>query len=144
MRAMPLVFPDDKASWAFEEQYMLGPSLLLAPIIQPGGSVEIYLPNGTWYDLNTGETLTGGKVILYEGVPLDKFPIFGRDGGWLNLGPIVPHTGQLKDENREQEVWIFGEPDSNHGIQSENIKVVKENNLRKLIVPDNIRIKQFG
>jgi len=56
----------------------------------------------------------------------------------------VPHTGQLKDENREQEVWIFGEPDSNHGIQSENIKVVKENNLRKLIVPDNIRIKQFG
>jgi alpha-D-xyloside xylohydrolase len=144
MRAMPLAFPDDKAAWAFEEQYMLGPSVLVAPIIQPGGSVEVYLPNGNWYDLNTGEALTGGKVILYEGVPLDKCPIFGREGGWMNLGPIVQHTGQLEDENREQEVWVFGKPDPSIGLQSDNIRIENKGDMRKLIMPGSIQMTQFG
>jgi alpha-D-xyloside xylohydrolase len=144
MRSMVLAFPEDKASWAFEEQYMLGPSLLVAPILQPGGSVEVYLPDGTWYDLNTGEELAGGRVILYEGVPLDKMPMFGRKGGWLNLGPVVQHTGELTDENREQEIWLFGEPDPNIGIQSDNLKVITKINVHQLIAPDKVQITQFG
>jgi alpha-D-xyloside xylohydrolase len=141
---MVLAFPEDKASWAFEEQYMLGPSLLVAPILQPGGSVEVYLPDGTWYDLNTGEELAGGRVILYEGVPLDKMPMFGRKGGWLNLGPVVQHTGELTDENREQEIWLFGEPDPNIGIQSDTLQVITKNNVHQLISPDKVQITQFG
>jgi alpha-D-xyloside xylohydrolase len=143
MRAMPLAFPDDKASWAFEEQYLLGPSLLVAPITQQGGSVKIYLPHGNWYDLNTGEKFEGGRVILYEGVPLDKCPMFGREGGWLNLGPIVQHTGQLDGKARETEIWVFGVPDPEIGYKSENIELAEDGGNRKLLVAENIKLTNF-
>ena len=37
MRAMPLAFPDQPESWAFDTQYLFGPDLLVAPILRPGG-----------------------------------------------------------------------------------------------------------
>jgi alpha-D-xyloside xylohydrolase len=46
MRAMNLAFPEDPLAWQFEHQYMLGPSLLVAPVIQAGGHVRFYLPAG--------------------------------------------------------------------------------------------------
>lgn len=144
MRAMPLAFPEDKASWAFEEQYLLGSSLLVAPIIQPGGAVEVYLPHGKWYDLNSGEQLIGGKVILYEDVPLDKFPMFGREGGWLNLGPVVQHTGELDQKNRIEELWVFGEPDPNIGYLDENIEFLEKDGVLELKATQGIKVVHFG
>ena len=46
LRAMPLAFPDQPEAWGFDTQYMLGPDLLVAPILAPGGTVRVYLPPG--------------------------------------------------------------------------------------------------
>jgi alpha-D-xyloside xylohydrolase len=109
MRAMPLAFPDDRAAWAFEEQYLLGPSLLVAPVITPGGRVRFYLPAGGWYDLDSGERLEGPRVIDRT-VPLEQMPVYGREGFMLPLGPVVQHTGELAAGMQIDEVWVFGKP----------------------------------
>lgn len=107
MRAMPLAFPDDPASWAFEHQYLLGPSLLVAPVLEPGGRVRVYLPPGGWYDIGTRERLEGPRVIERI-VGLDQMTIYGREGTHLPLGPAVQHTGELTSPPAVEEVYAFG------------------------------------
>ena len=110
MRAMPLAFPRHRPVWGFEQQYMLGPALLVAPVVQPGGQVHIYLPPGGWYDVWTGERIEGPHY-LDTTVPLEWIPVYGREGAVLPLGPVVQHTGELEEKPAVTEVWAFGEPE---------------------------------
>src|SRR4051794_23865482 len=48
MRPMLLEFPDDPTSATLERQYMLGPDLLVAPVMSADGTVTYYVPEGTW------------------------------------------------------------------------------------------------
>ncbi len=61
MRAMLLEFPDDPACEALDRQYMLGPSLLVAPVFSEEGDVSFYLPDGKWTHVLTGEIAEGGR-----------------------------------------------------------------------------------
>ena len=92
-RAMVYACPDEPQSWAFEEQYLLGDALLVAPVLQPGGQVRVYLPAGRWQHLFTGEWFEGGRVYNLT-APLEWIPVFGREGTELPLGPAMQHTGE--------------------------------------------------
>lgn len=74
MRAMLLEFPDDPAVENLDRQYMLGDSILVAPIFTEDGQVSVYLPSGTWTHFLTGETVDGGtwrkEVHGYQSLPL--------------------------------------------------------------------------
>lgn len=59
LRAMVLVFPNDPACDYLDRQYMLGDSLLVAPVLSHTGSVNYYVPAGKWTKLLTGETIEG-------------------------------------------------------------------------------------
>jgi len=109
MRAMPVVFPDDPAAWAFEEQYLLGPALFVAPVLASGVAVRFYLPAGTWCDLETEERVAGPRVMTRT-VPVDVIPVYGREGFLLPLGPDVQHTDELTAWAVLNEVWAFGIP----------------------------------
>ncbi len=61
LRAMLLEFPEDPASDTLDRQYMLGDSLLVAPVFNAEGDVNYYLPEGTWTHLLTGEVQQGGR-----------------------------------------------------------------------------------
>ncbi|MFC0672606.1 alpha-xylosidase [Brachybacterium hainanense] len=57
MRPMYMQFPDDPAARALDTQYMLGPDILVAPVLQASGEVDVYLPAGSWVHLLDGEEL---------------------------------------------------------------------------------------
>jgi len=59
MRAMLLEFPGDPACDYLDRQYMLGESLLVAPVFSNDGTVAYYLPTGRWTHLITGEVVEG-------------------------------------------------------------------------------------
>ncbi|MCS6827252.1 MAG: alpha-xylosidase [Caldilinea sp.] len=61
MRPMILEFSDDPASATLDRQYMLGESLLVAPVFTYDGSVEYYLPAGQWTHFFTGKVTEGGR-----------------------------------------------------------------------------------
>lgn len=109
MRGMVLAFPEDRRAWGFEMQYMLGDHLLVAPVLQPGGHVSVYLPEGGWYDYFTGARTEGGCVVDLH-VPLNRIPVFVREGAVLAEGPAVQHTGEITAENRIEGVRVFGIP----------------------------------
>lgn len=61
MRPMFVEFPGDRICETLDKQYMLGDSLLVAPIFKESGEVEYYLPEGKWYNILTNKTVEGGK-----------------------------------------------------------------------------------
>ncbi len=58
---MMLEFPADPACAHLDRQYMLGPSLLVAPIFAEDGTVSYYLPPGRWTSLLNGAAVEGGR-----------------------------------------------------------------------------------
>lgn len=85
MRAFPLEFPDDPQVHNFPFQYLFGESLLIAPVAWEGyDSLEVYLPQGDWYDFWSGERHTGSEKLRYP-TPKNIIPVFVRAGSVIAL-----------------------------------------------------------
>ena len=85
LRPMQLEFGDDPATGYLDRQYMLGADLLVAPVFTADGSVEFYLPAGTWTSFFTGETVTGPRWRR-ETHGFDSIPLYVRDGAVVAIG----------------------------------------------------------
>ena len=80
MRPLFYDFPQDPRSWEIEDQYMFGPSLLVAPVLCEGARErELYLPPGDWTCFWSGARYEGGRVHTVP-APLEQIPVFSRDG----------------------------------------------------------------
>ncbi|TAJ48191.1 MAG: alpha-xylosidase [Herbiconiux sp.] len=90
MRPMLLEFPADPAVRYLDRQYMLGSSLLVAPVFSASGQVEYYLPAGTWTQLLTGET-----VVLPVGTwRRETHDVFSLPV-WVRGGSVLPMTSRV-------------------------------------------------
>jgi alpha-D-xyloside xylohydrolase len=85
MRAMMLEFPEDRTCLPLDQQYLLGGSLLVAPVFSAAGDVEFYLPRGAWTHLLTGAVVEGPAWVS-ERHGFDSLPLFVRQGSVLVTG----------------------------------------------------------
>lgn len=95
IRALPLEFAGDPAAAAFDTEYMLGSSLLVAPVTTTDETMRVYLPAGIWTDFMTHEKIQGPRYITRKAIP-SAMPVFARPNS------IIPTRT----------------PDSNNGIGS--------------------------
>lgn len=78
MRPLFFDWPDDERVWSAGVQWMLGPDLLVAPVLAPDASTwPVYLPEGEWVDVWTGERHAGGGQVSVA-TPIDRIPVFAR------------------------------------------------------------------
>jgi alpha-D-xyloside xylohydrolase len=81
MRPLFVDFPDDPAAWPVEDEFLFGPDLLIAPVLEPAATArEVYLPAGrAWIEAGTGDRHDGGRTVR---VPLsaDRIPVFVSEG----------------------------------------------------------------
>ncbi|HEY6809776.1 MAG TPA: TIM-barrel domain-containing protein [Propionibacteriaceae bacterium] len=90
----PLVFDYqyDATVRDIDDQYLLGPDLLVAPVVGPGITArQVYLPAGDWYDWHTGEPF-GGSQFLTVATPMDRIPIYARGGAVIPMWPEAPDS----------------------------------------------------
>jgi alpha-glucosidase len=98
MRPLFLTFQDDPATYALEDQFMLGDVLLVAPVVEPGAtSRQVYLPPGLWYDFDGPGQHTGGQTISVA-APDGHIPVFVRAGSVLPTWPSMQFVGERQVE----------------------------------------------
>jgi len=85
MRAMVMEFPEDPACDTLDRQYLLGGSLLVAPVFTEQGLVDYYLPAGRWTHLLTGQVREGGRWYRERHDYL-SLPLYVRPGTVLAVG----------------------------------------------------------
>ncbi|MBT1700689.1 DUF5110 domain-containing protein [Fulvivirgaceae bacterium PWU4] len=95
MRGLVMDFPADTHVRNIADQYMFGPALLVNPVYEyKARSRKVYLPESCgWYDLYTGKYFEGGQTVEAE-APLDKMPVFVREGSIIPAGPEIQFTSQ--------------------------------------------------
>ena len=85
MRPMMLEFPDDPACDTLDRQYMMGESLLVAPVFHADSHVDYYLPDGQWTSLLDGRKVQGGHWQR-ETHDFLSLPLMVRPGTVLPMG----------------------------------------------------------
>jgi oligosaccharide 4-alpha-D-glucosyltransferase len=123
----PLFFYHDNPLFnAFDQAYYFGKDLLVAPVVKPGQqSMEIPLPEGSWYDFFNGNYYPGGKTLNFN-LAYKTIPIFARAGSIiprveavnttdhyssrrLYLHTYLPRAdGNLSGQMYEDDGWSFG------------------------------------
>jgi alpha-glucosidase (family GH31 glycosyl hydrolase) len=107
MRHLALARPGDRRAAARDDEYMLGPDLLVAPVLEPGARTRtLYLPRGRWVDLwrsarfrskagtlelGRAHVITGGRTVTVP-APLAQLPLFVRAGATIPLLPADVDT----------------------------------------------------
>lgn len=85
MRSMVLEFTEDRTCHYADKQYMLGDSLLVAPIFNEEGMADYYLPQGSWTNFFTGEVKQGGCWVQEKHDYL-SIPLMVKEGSMIALG----------------------------------------------------------
>ncbi len=126
LRSMRLAFPRDaQAGNHFAHQYLLGPSLLVAPALHDRAETTVWLPAGEkWYHLPTGTKFEGGQAIV---VPVEAggIAVFGREGHVLCIGPDVAGAPSINTIKPVTDAWLFGLPNMDPCVTGIRVKVMQ-------------------
>lgn len=92
-RHLALEFPSDSRSWEVADEFMIGRSLLVAPVIVKGAtSRDVYLPSGDWFAFFDSSDATKGGASVHVDAPLDAIPVFVRGGSIVVMLPDAVRT----------------------------------------------------
>jgi alpha-D-xyloside xylohydrolase len=105
-RALVMDWPDDPNVATIDDQFMCGPSIMVAPMFTGQTKRTVYLPKGSWYDFWTGEKYEGGKKIDI-GKPPEIGPVFVRGDTLLPLA--APTERFAPDTCYEITVRVYGD-----------------------------------
>ncbi|GCE30371.1 hypothetical protein KDA_58550 [Dictyobacter alpinus] len=107
LRPLLLEFPEDPGTARVDDSYLLGESLLVAPVFSEARKPvarHIYLPQGEWIDFWTDQRIEGGRYITRQ-TTLDTIPVYVKAGTILPLGPERQFIGDNVPEDITLEVY---------------------------------------
>lgn len=92
MRPLILEYPADEKFYGNDREFLFGRDFLVAPKLSGDTNpVEVILPQGDWYEYETGKRIRGGQT-LEVATPLDALPLYVRAGALVPEDPLVQST----------------------------------------------------
>lgn len=79
--------------WSYQNQYLFGQNLLVAPVSCSQNFARVYLPPGGWYRFGSDEFFEGNKEVLVS-APLDDLPVFARASSFIPMQSVVQSTSE--------------------------------------------------
>jgi len=102
--AINYTFDEKIYSWKFQNQYLFGSSILVAPVSCNQNFAKVYLPEGEWYRMSTGELFKGKNEIIVD-APLNDLPVFVMASGIIPMQSVVQYTSQKPSSLLEIHVY---------------------------------------
>lgn len=101
-RPMYYDYPEQEEAYTYEGQYMFGNDILAAPITHSDNGTNstdqtVWLPDGKWYEVSTGEVVDGNQVITHN-FTRDQIPYYYREGAIIPLYPKISHLKTRPDK----------------------------------------------
>ncbi|WP_136607798.1 TIM-barrel domain-containing protein [Paenibacillus dokdonensis] len=86
-----------QAGREWDDQFCIGRDLLIAPLFAGESGREVLLPKGVWYEAETGVRHEGDQIIHMD-CPLERFPLFVREGAIIPMMPALNHVPEGMQE----------------------------------------------
>ena len=94
MRPLVLDYPCDSHVHNLGDEYLFGPEILVAPILDEGTRERtVYLPAGVWFDFWSDARHSGDRFVRVQ-AELDSMPLFVRQGAIIPMGPDVQYSSE--------------------------------------------------
>jgi alpha-glucosidase len=93
MRSLILETEEDSLA-GVDDEFFLGPWLLVAPVMTGRSARDIRLPAGDWIEIQGGKVYAGSQTLRHYKAPLDTIPVFVRAGAIIPMGPVMQYTGE--------------------------------------------------
>jgi alpha-glucosidase len=105
-RTLAIDYTDDENVFEikYQNQFLFGDCMLVAPAISTVDNIDVYWPEGDWYRLSTDEKFTGGQVINAE-APLTDLPVFVKAGGIIPMQNVIQSTNDKGNGILELHIW---------------------------------------
>ena len=133
LRPLGYVDPADEQGWAHELEFFVGSNLLAAPVADPAAEAtdtqagrslaSVYLPEGRWLDVFTGDT-HDGPATLTRDTPLSEFPLYLREGAAIPFNAREPavfrrawRISELR--NRRRAGWLYAPGDATRAASTD-------------------------
>ena len=98
LRPLFWAYPEDRATYSMDDEFLCGDALLVAPVTRPGVEYRhVYLPAGSWFHYWTGDRVDGPAHILAH-APLGRPAIYVRANTAVPLWPEMNHVGQREPD----------------------------------------------
>ncbi|MBS7566350.1 glycoside hydrolase family 31 protein [Mucilaginibacter sp. Bleaf8] len=91
-------------SVAYQNQFLFGDALLVAPVISTVQTADVYLPTGNWYRLSTEQMYNGGQSYTVD-APLHDLPVFVKAGAIIPMQSVVQSTAEKGDGILQLHIW---------------------------------------
>ncbi len=104
-RAMLLEYPEIEEAWTLDQQYMWGPSMLVAPNASDGGSVNVWFPQERWYNYWNDQIVSSTQGFTSVTAPLGRMPLFVKAGAIIPQTTPKLSTAFLDEADLQVHVW---------------------------------------
>ena len=104
----PLVYFDqtDTQTYYRTDEFIFGDQILVCPVQEPNAlGRRMYMPKGGWYNWWTRELLQGGQELWVD-APLDKMPLFVKQGAIIPKYPVQQYVDQIRVETLKLELYF--------------------------------------
>ena len=145
-RAIVCDWPNDETARKIEDEYLVGNSLLFAPVFTGETKKEVYLPNGNWYNLFSGEKFSNGKHLF--NVDLDDMLIFVKEGSLIPFAEPIEYID--KDTVFNVSLKKFGDGISKCRLISDDFESFNYKNGKQSVtvvtsdINNNITVSRSG
>ena len=109
VQALIFHHPEDNNCWHIDDEYYFGDDFLVAPVMSSDNCRDIYLPEGEWVEFFTGDRFIvedGGKWLKNIETPLERMPVFVRNGAVIPVYPEDVDSTDDMDMNKVQNIII--------------------------------------
>ena len=106
LNPMFFLYPEDKNTWDLQHQFFYGNALLVAPVLEEDStSVDVYLPEGVFYDWYTHKRIVGkGKPRTFKDQGITDIPLLIRGGAIL---PVRTESAMTTAEVRTHDFELI-------------------------------------
>jgi alpha-glucosidase len=88
----------------YQQEYLFGDNILVAPVVSGQEYCKVYLPAGDWYRLSTGKKFAGNSEVIVES-PLDDLPVFVKASGFIPLQSVIVNTAEKPSPTLELNLY---------------------------------------
>jgi alpha-glucosidase len=148
MRHLFLEYPDDPNTYALDDQYLVGDSLLVCPVVTPSARDRLcYLPAGEWVDYWTGQAYSGAAYVTLP-APIERLPLLIRAGALLPTSAATIETlapvSRLDSLGRGADLTLRVAPHPGTPAHTSELRLYDETLLRYAATPAHATLEILG
>eukprot|EP00803_Ostreobium_quekettii_P001737 evm.model.scf_239.2 EVM.evm.TU.scf_239.2 scf_239:64691-80252(-) len=137
-----MAFPEDSTTYDIDRQFLLGPGLLVSPVLEQGADrVDAYFPNGTWYDLwNNASKIQGPGTHSLE-APVGDIPVHVLGGTIIPTQAQGPTTAHVRETPLSLIVALAPEGDLSGSLAAQGSVYMDAGDTLKVDGPDSFTVE---